>query len=85
MARTQPPIDSNESLYDGHHEVDAVESELDAAWANGRKLSSEASRDQASYKYTPSGEFNYLAHYIYRQRENNYLVWTQPQFLLDLN
>ncbi|KAJ9074588.1 Suppressor of Sensor Kinase (SLN1) [Entomophthora muscae] len=68
-----PPIDSNESLYDGHHEVDAVESELDAAWANGRKLSSEASRDQASYKYTPSGEFNYLAHYIYRQRETNYL------------
>ncbi|KAI0244145.1 Suppressor of Sensor Kinase (SLN1) [Massospora cicadina] len=67
------PLDSADSLYDAHHEGDAAESELDAAWANGRKLSSEVSRDQASYKYTPGGEFNYLAQYIYRQRDTNYM------------
>ncbi|KAI0243221.1 Suppressor of Sensor Kinase (SLN1) [Massospora cicadina] len=67
------PLDSADSLYDAHHEGDAAESEQNAAWANGRKLSSEVSRDQASYKYTPGGEFNYLAHYIYRQRDTNYM------------
>ncbi|KAI9299170.1 hypothetical protein K502DRAFT_333969 [Neoconidiobolus thromboides FSU 785] len=49
--------------------VDSSYQDLDATWENPEKIS-ELGPEKDFYRYTPSGEFNYLAHYLYGQKDN---------------